>query len=176
MDLSQDILFHLSASHRNWGRTNSGAYKFQCPYCVKVGKSYDPKGYLWKNSYGQWRFKCFKGCRSSISLKSFLQDHHPTFLKSYEIANRRSSRAKNLEESIIKTYFSEPYDFWARARSHQNCVKTPFPALKAEITNEGSSESGRVTILPPSTPAQQLVYDDMFHRLHHTPLDRHRKW
>ena len=80
MQSPEQLLQGLSVTlqHLRWRKTDSGVYRFRCPYCQHDSHApgYVHKGYLHpeKGSPGRWRFKCHR-CGMSTTLLDFVREH-----------------------------------------------------------------------------------------------------
>ena len=80
MHSPEQLLQGLSVTfqHLGWRKTDSGVYRFRCPYCQhdSHAPSYVHKGYLHpeKGSPGRWRFKCHR-CGMATTLLDFVREH-----------------------------------------------------------------------------------------------------
>ena len=68
----------VTMQHLGWRKTDSGVYRFRCPYCQHDSHApgYTHKGYLHpeKGSPGRWRFKCHR-CGMATTLLDFVREH-----------------------------------------------------------------------------------------------------
>ena len=80
MHSPEQLLQGLSVTlqHLRWRKTDSGVYRFRCPYCQynSHAHGYTHKGYLHpeKGSPGRWRFKCHR-CGTAKTLLDFVREH-----------------------------------------------------------------------------------------------------
>ena len=79
MHSPEQLLQGLSVTlqHRGWRKTDSGVYRFRCPYCQHDSHApgYVHKGYLHpEESPGRWRFKCHR-CGTAKTLLDFVREH-----------------------------------------------------------------------------------------------------
>jgi len=80
MHSPEQLLQGLSVTlqHLGWRKTDSGVYRFRCPYCQHDSHApgYIHKGYLHpeKGSPGRWRFKCHR-CGMATTLLDFVREH-----------------------------------------------------------------------------------------------------
>ena len=80
MHSPEQLLQGLSVTlqHLGWRKTDSGVYRFRCPYCQhdRYAPRYVHKGYLHpdKGSSGRWRLKCHR-CGTATTLLDFLREH-----------------------------------------------------------------------------------------------------
>ena len=80
MQSPEQLLQGLSVTlqHLGWRKTDSGVYRFRCPYCQhdSYAPGYIHKGYLHpeKGSPDRWRFKCHR-CGMATTLLDFVREH-----------------------------------------------------------------------------------------------------
>ena len=80
MHSPEQLLQGLSVTlqHLGWRKTDSGVYRFRCPYCQHDSHApgYVHKGYLHpeKGSPGRLRFKCHR-CGTATTLRDFVREH-----------------------------------------------------------------------------------------------------
>ena len=79
MQTPEQLLQVLSVSlqYMGWRKTDSGVYRFRCPYCQNDSHApgYVHKGYLHpeKGSPYRWRFKCHR-CGMTTTLLDFVRE------------------------------------------------------------------------------------------------------
>ena len=110
MHSAEQLLQGLSVTlqHLGWRKTDSGVYRFRCPYCQHDSHApgYIHKGYLHpeKGSPGRWRFKCHR-CGMATTLLDFVREHAAHLLlsspKVLEVPSPEAVDACGDEERVL---------------------------------------------------------------------------
>ena len=96
----------VTMQHLGWRKTDSGVYRFRCPYCQhdRYAPGYVHKGYLHpeKGSPGRWRFKCHR-CGMATTLLDFVREHAAhLLLPSTEVSEVPLPEAVDDEERVTR--------------------------------------------------------------------------